>query len=360
MHPEIRKFPSSEFYSNKLRDALRITTEVEQFNSGTLGDDKKRRVVADFIQINSKLHLNPVMFFNLNSREEIHGKSFRNPTECNFLFSFLSFLSPVLLGFTVGIITPYKSQVDAIRREISNLKQRNPSASSTTSSSSNFWRELLIDVNTVDGYQGKEKDIIILSTVRTRSIGFLTDQRRLNVAITRAKRCLVIIGSQRLLCEDPVWNHMITDLQERQYVFNVTSDDFRNFSGYHDLEVGIHGKTSKVAAVRTIKESTTVAQDTTVRADVGTVNPQSRRPADDRQRMRGTGSTGSGRHNQPEEGEVFEAGDPIGKHQPPSYPRGESRVREISGVMKRVEKRRGELLEGSAEKRLKRRAGADL
>jgi senataxin len=262
MHPEIRRFPSSEFYSNKLRDAQRITLEVEQFNSGTLDEEKKKRVVADFIKVDSRAHLNPVMFFDLASREETHGKSFRNPIECRFLFSFLSFLAPLLRGFTIGIVTPYKSQVDLIRREIHSRRDAASSSSSSVgvgvgvegSADQRVWRELLIDVNTVDGYQGKEKDLIILSTVRTRSIGFLADQRRLNVAITRAKRCLIVIGCERVLCGDPVWGRMIADLRERRGVHQAASDDFKSYGGYKELRVGIFGPTEKGGGVSEDKE----------------------------------------------------------------------------------------------------------
>jgi len=66
----------------------------------------------------------------------------------------------------------------------------------------------MIEINSVDGFQGKEKDIIIFSTVRSSSkqksfrgnqIGFLKDLRRMNVAITRAKYCLYVIGNSKVL-----------------------------------------------------------------------------------------------------------------------------------------------------------------
>ena len=56
----------------------------------------------------------------------------------------------------------------------------------------------LIEVNTVDAYQGRE-DIVIISTVRSDGIGFLSDYRRMNVAITRARNFLLVVGNQKCL-----------------------------------------------------------------------------------------------------------------------------------------------------------------
>lgn len=91
---------------------------------------------------------------------------------------------------TLAIITPYKEQMMRMREMI----QENLSS--------------LIEVNTVDAFQGQEKDIIIFSCVRSRDlhgevkgIGFLRDTRRLNVALTRAKYCLYAIGRPRMIQE---------------------------------------------------------------------------------------------------------------------------------------------------------------
>ena len=59
-----------------------------------------------------------------------------------------------------------------------------------------------IEVNTVDAYQGREKDIIIISTVRTHGLGFLNDYRRMNVAISRAKNFLWIVGNHGALARN--------------------------------------------------------------------------------------------------------------------------------------------------------------
>ena len=90
----------------------------------------------------------------------------------------------------MGIISPYRAQVQLLRGMIKR---------------SEFFRPYrkLISVNTVDGFQGQERDIVIISLVRSNSngqIGFLSDLRRMNVAITRARMKLVIMGNAETMC----------------------------------------------------------------------------------------------------------------------------------------------------------------
>ena len=71
----------------------------------------------------------------------------------------------------------------------------------------------------VDGFQGREKDIIILSCVRSnaqRQLGFVADARRLNVAITRAKNAMWIIGSSQHLARNAIWKSLIEDARDRK------------------------------------------------------------------------------------------------------------------------------------------------
>ncbi len=71
----------------------------------------------------------------------------------------------------------------------------------------------LLEINTVDAYQGREKEIIIISCVRgsqERTLGFLNDYRRMNVAITRAKNFLWVVGNSRTLVRNKNWESFIT------------------------------------------------------------------------------------------------------------------------------------------------------
>ena len=98
----------------------------------------------------------------------------------------------------VGVISPYRAQVQHLRRLIGKRDTLKP------------FRPL-ISVNTVDGFQGQERDIILISLVRANSegqIGFLRDLRRMNVAITRARMKLIILGDAGTLTRHPFYRRL--------------------------------------------------------------------------------------------------------------------------------------------------------
>jgi putative DNA helicase len=98
-----------------------------------------------------------------------------------------------------GIISPYKGQVQLLRQLLRQDKFFKP------------FRPL-ISINTVDGFQGQERDIILISMVRSNregSIGFLSDLRRMNVAITRARMKLIILGDSHTLCRQPFYRRLL-------------------------------------------------------------------------------------------------------------------------------------------------------
>lgn len=98
----------------------------------------------------------------------------------------------------VGVISPYRAQVQYLRRLIRKRESFKPYRHS-------------ISVNTVDGFQGQERDIILISLVRSNNqgqIGFLNDLRRMNVAITRARMKLIILGDKATLCRHPFYRKL--------------------------------------------------------------------------------------------------------------------------------------------------------
>jgi hypothetical protein len=105
----------------------------------------------------------------------------------------------------VGIISPYRAQVQYLRRLLMKREYFKP-----------FRRQ--ISVNTVDGFQGQERDIIVISMVRSNDegqIGFLRDLRRMNVAITRARMKVIILGDRTTLTRHPFYRQLW------QYISNL-------------------------------------------------------------------------------------------------------------------------------------------
>jgi len=105
----------------------------------------------------------------------------------------------------VGIISPYKGQIRLLRQMLK--KDR-------------YWRPFrsLITVNTVDGFQGQERDVIVISLVRSNAegnIGFLRDLRRMNVAITRARMKLILLGDRSTLCRMPFYQRLAEYVDEQ-------------------------------------------------------------------------------------------------------------------------------------------------
>ena len=98
----------------------------------------------------------------------------------------------------VGIISPYRAQVQYLRSLVKKREYFKPFRS-------------LITVNTVDGFQGQERDIILVSLVRSNDegqIGFLRDLRRMNVAITRARMKLIILGDVKTMGRHPFYRKL--------------------------------------------------------------------------------------------------------------------------------------------------------
>jgi len=177
-HPMISAIPNVLFYKGELRD-------------GVL--EEARTTLHDW--------LNPVCFYNVSKGKEKCGAdgSFYNLEEAEFVVYLINAM--LLFGAIpshIGVITQYKSQV----QNISSLLLGQSVMSEN--------QELkCIKISTVDAFQGAEKEIIILSCVRTDHMGFIDCERRTNVALTRAKRHLLIVGNLRNMVQNPLWSNVI-------------------------------------------------------------------------------------------------------------------------------------------------------
>ncbi|KAJ4478469.1 AAA domain-containing protein [Lentinula aciculospora] len=151
----------------------------------------------------------PMFFYQNLGQEEISssGTSFLNRTEASNVEKIVTkFFKSGVVPSQIGVVTPYEGQ----RSYIVNYMQFNGSLKK------DLYKE--IEVASVDAFQGREKDYIILSCVRSnehQGIGFLNDPRRLNVALTRAKYGTVILGNPKVLSKHPLWHFLLTHYKEK-------------------------------------------------------------------------------------------------------------------------------------------------
>jgi predicted DNA helicase len=153
------------------------------------------------------------VFYDVGGREVVRGEgpSYENPDEAARLVQMVAFLCACgVQPGQIGIISPYKAQVYLLK-EMLQEKGLYSEGAATESNLNAVAKPLQVD--TVDGFQGREKDVILISLVRTgeKGIGFLQDTRRLNVALTRAKKLRVTFGSARGLSQYPVYDAFIAE-----------------------------------------------------------------------------------------------------------------------------------------------------
>ncbi|KAF9162609.1 DEAD-box type RNA helicase [Actinomortierella ambigua] len=208
MHPDISVFPSREFYQSLLKD----------------GPSMAEKTKADWHR--DKL-TSPYRFFDVYDGRERVGISHsqHNPREAEVAVELIRYLCNNNNGINffgrIGVISPYKQQVRSLKEIFSRY----------------FGREILeaIDFNTVDGFQGQEKDLIIFSCVRASSggrVGFLSDIRRMNVALTRARQSLFILGHADTLRRERIWGDLVTDAETRRLFTKVDPSLFSSGRGY--------------------------------------------------------------------------------------------------------------------------------
>lgn len=217
MNDEIMRFSSDWFYEGKVESAPQIKyrsvldydhpitwidTSNEE-NQITIEGEDAPEDSASASSAASAANQNP----DLNFKEQFVGESFGriNKAEAELtLLTLAEYFTKIgkqrVLEerIDVGIISPYRAQVQYLKKLIKKYEFFKP------------YRRL-ISVNTVDGFQGQERDVILISLVRSNDegqIGFLKDLRRMNVAMTRARMKLIILGNKDTMTKHPFYKKL--------------------------------------------------------------------------------------------------------------------------------------------------------
>lgn len=187
MHPALAEFPSNTFYEGSLQN-------------GVTSEERTRSRLPFRWPVPEK----PMFFYRSTGQEEYgaSGTSYINRVEAANVEKVVSeFLRAGVTPAQIGVITPYEGQRAYV---VAHMAQHGTMRKQLYED---------IEVASVDSFQGREKDYIVLSCVRSnehQGIGFLSDPRRLNVALTRAKYGIVILGNPKVLARQHLWNNLLS------------------------------------------------------------------------------------------------------------------------------------------------------
>ncbi|XP_028800616.1 helicase SEN1-like isoform X2 [Neltuma alba] len=202
MHPSISVFPNREFYEGQLVDGMNV---------------RDSSYSACFLE--GKMY-SSYSFINIAQGQEQfgHGHSLKNMVEVAAISEIIKGLHKEFLSkrrkLSIGVMSPYKAQVHEIQEKVKQYMESDPSFS--------------VSVRSVDGFQGGEEDIIMISTVRSNgrgNVGFLSNRQRANVALTRARHCLWILGNAETLEKSgSIWRKVVNDAKQRGCFHNANDD----------------------------------------------------------------------------------------------------------------------------------------
>lgn len=201
MNRKIMEFSNRMFYDGKLIAHESVANHtIEDF----VEKDKLKNVLSPYREV--MLPQNVIVFIDVEGAEEQRrgSTSYYNEKEASICKEIVDSLMGIgLKAKDIGVISPYEDQVDLLEELFENSE---------------------VEVKTVDGFQGREKEVIIISLVRANKegdIGFLKDYRRLNVALTRARRKLIILGNGKTLSRDKVYRELIEYIKNEGLYINM-------------------------------------------------------------------------------------------------------------------------------------------
>jgi superfamily I DNA and/or RNA helicase len=189
MNRLIMGYSAATFYDNQLKAHASVENH-------TLGNDE-----------------HPLQFIDTAGcgfEEKTSGTAISNPEEAAFVIGYLKQLSAEKQWGndfpTVGIISPYRKQIDELKEALLQTPELLP-------------YQQQITINTIDSFQGQERDMILISMTRSNNdnrIGFLSEIRRMNVAMTRARKKLVVIGDSSTLSQHDYYAGFISYAEQHE------------------------------------------------------------------------------------------------------------------------------------------------
>ena len=196
MHADIMGWPSSEMYNGQLEADLSVANHLLKDLPSVKASDETETTLLFVDTSDSQFE------------EEVYETSRCNRGEAGVISVLVKRLVAANVSETaIAVITPYNYQVEMIRSYLGDLKG--------------------VEVRSVDGFQGREKEAVLLSLVRSnaqRELGFIADRRRLNVAVSRARRFLCVVADSQTVCHDSTVKSLIDYISERGMIH--TSDQY--------------------------------------------------------------------------------------------------------------------------------------
>uniref|UniRef100_A0A182JWY1 FHA domain-containing protein n=1 Tax=Anopheles christyi TaxID=43041 RepID=A0A182JWY1_9DIPT len=186
MHPKICQWPNHYFYNNQLKNAP--CTEM----------------------MRKSIPLKPYMVISLCYDQELTQAQYEiyNKDEIMFVVELMKQLVKCCdKNASFAIITPYVRHKDELIHSLRTTKLKQ------------------VEVHSIDSVQGKEFDVVIISLARSNGAGFLNNPERINVAMTRARQCLVLCGNFGSLKNKTVWSSLLEDAEKRKVYYHLEEHD---------------------------------------------------------------------------------------------------------------------------------------
>lgn len=223
MHPEIAKFPNYAFYQNSLKV---IPVKHQKELTPSVGAGKNG--IEDLLTTRRVSFLSCTPSLDPKESDKINGEEAKM-IAATVVQAYLMMKNHFDINKSIGVIVPYRNQISTVRNMIDNMSKQQ---------GINCLHDMTID--TVERYQGSQRDLIIygFTAKKYRQLDFLTNNeyydenegsiidRKLNVAMTRAKKNLVLVGYERLLAQDITFYKLIEYCKSIQSFFEIDVDKY--------------------------------------------------------------------------------------------------------------------------------------